>query len=104
MYECVHVAIDHFIYYSIEMSLIHMHLLLTACESRDLGVVDSETNSRCVTSSSVSITNGVGCYSSVAVGSLVIYQCDEGYSMSGDFQRTCQTNGSWSGSIPLCIG
>ena len=81
-----------------------MHLILTACKPGDLGEVDSETSSMCGTSSSVSIINGVGCYSSVIVGSLVTYQCDEGYSMSGDNKRTCQTNGSWEGNIPLCTG
>ena len=34
--------------------------------------------------------------------STVSYTCVTGYKLSGDFERTCQSNGSWSGAVPVC--
>ena len=77
----------------------------TACKAGDLGKVDNKTDSRCGSSLySVSITNGVGCYSTITTNSMVTYQCDEGYSLSAESQRTCQSDGNWDGSIPVCTG
>lgn len=36
------------------------------------------------------------------VGALVVYRCDFGYTLSGVAERTCQENGRWSGSEPIC--
>ena len=33
----------------------------------------------------------------------VTYFCNEGYNLSGNANRTCQSNGSWSGILPECI-
>ena len=35
-------------------------------------------------------------------GDTVTYFCNEGYNLSGDANRTCQSNGSWSGIQPDC--
>ena len=35
-------------------------------------------------------------------GSIATYVCDSGYSLAGDAQRTCQSNGLWSGREPSC--
>ena len=35
-------------------------------------------------------------------GDTVTYFCNEGYNLSGDANRTCQSNGSWSGILPKC--
>ena len=35
-------------------------------------------------------------------GDTVTYICNEGYNLSGDANRTCQSNGSWSGIPPKC--
>ena len=49
------------------------------------------------------ISNGNATYTSLAVNSgRATYQCDEGYSISGDNTRECQGDGSWSGSPPTC--
>ena len=36
-------------------------------------------------------------------GDTVTYFCDEGYNLSGDPMRTCQSDGEWSGAQPECI-
>ena len=37
-------------------------------------------------------------------GDLVAYTCFLGYNYSsGDLQRTCQTDGSWTGTLPECV-
>ena len=91
--------------YFLHDSVIVFDVQCAACDAGDLGEeIDNVTKHKCATSLSVSITNGVGCYSLVIVGSVATYQCDEGYSLSGDFQRTCQSNGSWNGRVPQCTG
>lgn len=35
---------------------------------------------------------------------VITYQCDFGFVMIGESQRTCQGNGQWSGSEPQCEG
>ena len=61
----------------------------------------------------VSITNGtvladgVVVMGSQSVGTVITYQCDPGYVLSGSTQRTCEIiqgspNGEWSGLLPSC--
>ena len=35
-------------------------------------------------------------------GDVVTYSCDDGFGLRGDRQRTCGTDGEWSGSEPTC--
>ena len=35
-------------------------------------------------------------------GDTVTYTCDAGFDLSGDVMRTCQSDGTWSGSAPMC--
>ena len=37
-------------------------------------------------------------------GKTIIYDCDPGYQLSGSRTRTCQLDGSWSGSVASCTG
>ena len=36
-------------------------------------------------------------------GSSISYKCDEGYRITGNTERQCQADGSWSGSSPTCL-
>ena len=53
---------------------------------------------------SLSLTNGMFSYSdpTLGVGSVVTYSCDIGYTLNGGSTRTCQSDGTWSGSAPTC--
>ena len=62
----------------------------------------------------VSITNGtvladgVVVMESQSIGTVITYQCDPGFVLSGSTQRTCaiiqgSPNGEWNGSLPSCI-
>jgi len=35
-------------------------------------------------------------------GDTCVYQCDDGYIVSGSDSRECQSNGTWSGSEATC--
>ncbi|ELU03676.1 hypothetical protein CAPTEDRAFT_126293, partial [Capitella teleta] len=36
------------------------------------------------------------------VGSVIIYSCEEGYSLNGTSEIVCEANGEWSGNSPSC--
>ena len=36
--------------------------------------------------------------------STILLECDPQYKLVGDLTRTCQANGSWTGSQPTCQG
>ena len=50
------------------------------------------------------VTNGKPWLSNnLDFGSVINSACDEGYELtSGNLTRTCQANGKWSGSQPVC--
>ena len=35
-------------------------------------------------------------------GDIVTYTCDYGFELSGDVMRICQSDGTWTGSAPIC--
>lgn len=48
-------------------------------------------------------TNGqVNTSAGTAFGNEALYQCDPGYVLSGPSSRQCKTDGSWTGSEPVC--
>ena len=53
---------------------------------------------------SLSLTNGMITYSDPTLGenSVATHSCDTGYTFNGGSTRTCQSDGTWSGSTPIC--
>ncbi len=41
-------------------------------------------------------------FTSTSFGAVARYRCHAGFTLEGDEERTCQADGSWSGTIPLC--
>ena len=50
------------------------------------------------------LTNGQRSLSSTTYNSVVTYTCDVGYTLQGSNNKTCQSSGQWSGSVPQCNG
>ena len=50
----------------------------------------------------VSITNGTINYTGVTVGSVAVLDCDEGYRLTFDLNRTCLFTGQWSEGTLSC--
>jgi len=46
--------------------------------------------------------NGTAIFDTTFFGDTVDYECDAGFRLVGDSQRTCQSSGSWSGNVPEC--
>ena len=47
--------------------------------------------------------NGYKADYNLTYGSSIQFGCDNGYDLSVDSSITCQTNGTWSGTVPNCI-
>ena len=76
-----------------------------ACQTETLGnSLNNQTDPVCTQNStdSIVIPNGVGCFDGNISGSTITYQCDEGYSLIGNTNQTCLSDGNWSGEIPQC--
>ena len=52
------------------------------------------------------LTNGMIFYSdpTLGEGSVAFHSCDTGYTLNGGSTRTCQSDGTWSGSALACEG
>ena len=46
--------------------------------------------------------NGQVILTTTTVGSIAIYDCNEGFGLLGTSTRTCQPNGNWSDEAPTC--
>lgn len=49
------------------------------------------------------ISHGVVVVETTTLGSVAHYSCDRGFTLVGSDNRTCETNGRWSGEEPLCM-
>ena len=50
------------------------------------------------------IDNGDVVVSGLSTGDTATYTCSSGYQLEGEPTRTCQANGLWSSTAPICIG
>ena len=48
--------------------------------------------------------NGQVMLTGTTVGSTATYECNSGFTLVGNQERTCQEDGSWSGMDPGCAG
>ena len=46
--------------------------------------------------------NGTVTWTSLTPGSIATYTCDEGFELTGEGNRTCQNDGTWSDDPPTC--
>lgn len=46
--------------------------------------------------------NGEVNITSLSVGSMAAYSCDEGFMLRGSAERTCNSDETWSGAAPTC--
>ena len=46
--------------------------------------------------------NGQVALNSTTFQSVAAYECDSGFNLEGDMERTCQASGEWSGAAPTC--
>ena len=76
----------------------------TTCTTQDLMVSNTivQPQSSCGEPSG---DNPLACYSGVTPGSTVMYYCVAGslVTLSGQSIRTCQSDGTWSGTTPSCV-
>ena len=77
------------------------------CQIETLGNFSNQTDLICKHNSvgHIDIPNGVGCYDGTISGSVVSYQCDKGYTLVGNTNQVCFSNGAvgnWSGEMPMC--
>ena len=49
------------------------------------------------------LANGFRIGSNQNFGNEVSYRCDFGFQLSGSQTRSCQSNGRWSGTLPVCM-
>ena len=47
--------------------------------------------------------NGAGNVTNGPAGAIVVFQCDEGYILTGSHARQCLESGQWSGVTTQCI-
>ena len=50
------------------------------------------------------LCDGTVSYDYTGYNMVVVYKCDEGYSLIGSSTRVCQSSGEWSGEEPFCEG
>eukprot|EP00118_Oscarella_pearsei_P002855 m.11939 g.11939 ORF g.11939 m.11939 type:complete len:2352 (+) comp23692_c0_seq4:198-7253(+) len=72
------------------------------CQTNGAWSGQAVTCNRVYCPSLVSITNGFMTGSNTSYGASVTFNCKTGFKLFGSNTRTCQTDGTWSGSQPDC--
>ena len=49
-------------------------------------------------------SNGQVTLTGTTFGSTATYECNTGFTLMGNMERTCQDDGNWSGNEPTCVG
>ena len=52
----------------------------------------------------LSITNGVVTHPTTTLGAVATYSCDTGFQLTGNSNRTCQADSTWTATDPTCEG
>ena len=71
-----------------------------ACSPQSL--VTDQTMNTSLSNGSVLILDGLVMYNGTVEGAVATYQCNSGYTLSGNAERVCQSDGNWNGIIPQC--
>ncbi len=77
--------------------LFYLGLYYTECDPRDLGTNPSSSNGF------VSVPNGLVTYENLTPGSVATVLCDQGYTVSSEYNRTCLRDGHWSEDTLDCM-
>ena len=79
---------------------LHLVPVSTACDSAELGGSPSSVSS----SGTAVASHGKIVYNGVVNGSVANLICNDGYIPASDSSnRTCMSDGKWSGSVQTCI-
>ena len=76
----------------------------SVCFSGKSSIVDACILTVVDCGSLASPTNGQVSLTTTTFGSTATYECDTGFNLIGDMERTCQENGQWTGGAPTCEG
>ena len=83
-------GLDHYLFATVSILLPTLFVAITKTST----VVDCGV---------LSVTNGqVNTSSGTTYNQVATYSCDTGYNLVGSLTRTCQVNGSWSFTAPVC--
>ena len=92
------------VFRTIGLLTVKLHGSFNTCSTQDPMVsrVTFQPQSSC---GELSGDDLLACYNGVTPGSTVVYHCANGsfVSPSGQSTRTCQSNGTWSGTTPSCV-
>ena len=85
--------------HSLHIHYINVTFLNAACDPAQLGESPTSFNG----SGTIVVSNGIVQYNGVAVGSTAVLICNKGYTSKLDSgNRTCNSDGNWSGSPQIC--
>ena len=75
-------------------------MFYVACLPQSL--VINQPTSPSLDNGSLTFPGGLVLYNGTAEGAVATYQCNTGYTLSGNAERVCQSDGNWNGITPQC--